>query len=478
MQTGARSIGWACNSRIQGIRRWVYSKIGRATLTLLVSVSLSGVFIPTDSIHAKSRKANSDKSKPKQVSKQSQKSTNEYMGPLRVFIYDVDGVVMGFNSGETFPVFLWHESTSPFHDVASSGLPQVIEVPKADWENGVRSEIPQYDRMPIKDLVGSYHDISKGIRSPGNSYYDKPITLSNGQQLNPRLYYQDAVRTHRAFRTNLAEKHTPLLEAAATMIGNKDFGPAFDLLALTTRRSLPVKSMLLTFRGHEEYEWELFKKQLIKSGYFESDADIERVFALNNPKLTINDPTSASQFGRSDMSLAKKKVLILEYIIDYVLPRRIDRENPENPRPNVLLYAEDNPKIAEMVRDLFLKKVRAVRDRDNYMNIYQPPLRLILWNLAPEWYYEEMPNALKDNPRALANKPVDLDQIMVFDSNARYQTGTQLDQRFNPANEKAAITKILSLAFDVSEATASKVLSRKTDCAALLTNSKVKERKK
>ena len=57
----------------------------------------------------------------------------------------------------------------------------------------------------------------------------------------------------------------------------------------------------------------------------------------------------------------------LEHLIDNVLTRRMDRTQTR-PRPNTLLFVEDDVEILEMARKLFERKVRAIQDFDNKKN--------------------------------------------------------------------------------------------------------------
>lgn len=387
-----------------------------------------------------------------------------YRGPLVYMVFDKDFTVTSDN-GETFPVFRWEEPNSPFFDIVSSDLPLVVEVPKRDWEYGVTSDVPQYNQIPIKDLVGSYYNAHRGIHRPGNSYYDKPITLSNGQVLNPRFYYQDPYRTNQAFRTDLAGGARPLVAAIKSMAQTKEFGPAYPLFELSTRPDLPSRTMILTYAGNHKEEWDESVSTLIQAGHMAEGATIDRIAALNNPRFTINDPTAVSQRGRAEGSLSGKKIQELTHLLDNVLSSRIDRERPENPRPNVLVYADDNIEVLYKVRDLFRARVMAVRTHDASMNVAQPPLRLILWNLGRPEYQQPMPGFMQRNPGALADDPNVIGQIMVFDSSYKQAAGGTVMQVFT---SKTPVSKIVSLAYGVPETVAKQVLSKEKPCAALL----------
>jgi hypothetical protein len=408
--------------------------------------------------------------KKEKVSEKNSTNPSEYAGPYLRIILDKDKTAFG-NSGITFKVLRLRSSPSAFLDITAASIPPSIDIPMEDWEFGVPSDIPQYNMVPLKLLVGKYHDGQMNYPDFGNSYYDIPIKLTNGKEINPRHYYIDPVQTYAKFRTDEENGIYPLLEAVEVMIKTKDFGPLFRILALAARPELPVHISILSASGHSQKEWDMVVKRLIEEGLFAPGSKIDVIYSMNNPALNWNDATSTSQYGRYEDGSVKDKMTILTEEIDNVLTRRIDRENGDTPRPNVLMYGDDNPDMLEAARELFDTKVRAVLDHDLKMRLGLPPIRLILVNVAHEQYLTPVPSALTSNPSALSDQASKTTRISVYDSNFRYKAGAAAVQKIETKDKDIEVTAIAQF-FGVSEAEAKRALSGDVNCDALLKRGK------
>ncbi len=394
-----------------------------------------------------------------------------YQGPLRIFVFDIDGNVTPIQGEGSRPirVFLWNEYTSPLSDPSRQSTPRYIDIPLSDWERGVESKVRAYHRTPLKYLFGHYESANPGsphnVRTPGNSFQDEKIKLSNGIELNPRDYYLDPVRSFEQFRTQ--PESTPLVDAVKAMAASGNFGPMFPVFKLASDPNFPVMTMALTMGGNSGIEWSIATDHLIESGHLAPGSAFDRVFALTNPSLQTHDEASVSQYLRAETPSAKRKSVILEYLIDYVLSRRIDRTNGAFPLPNVLTYFEDTPSLVASAADLFERKIRGIRSTDGRGGVGSPPLKLILANTAPLSQYQALHPAQTANPQALSAGTQTLASVMVFRSD--FILGLKpMIERINKKNLEGVAVEALKQTFDVSEKTVKAVLNGEAPCSALL----------
>lgn len=391
-------------------------------------------------------------------------ASNTYQGPLRIFNFDYD-LNISSGEGDYINIFLWNEATSSYNDIANSGLPEVIKVPIRDWEHGIEDPHSKYNRIPVYMLVGSYYDGGMRIQNPGNSYFDQPIKLSNGEQVNPRFYYIDPQRSYAdVFRTSLSKGNYPLAEGALRMVSLGRFGKAFPLFKLVSRPDVPAYTFASTIRGNLFVEWEMWTENLINAGELVPGSKFDRIRAYSNPGLSYNEKASGSTIGRADGEFSKKKIIEFGQDIDNLLTMRIDRTNINNPKPNVYVFSDDNVNTIKRAKELFESKIKGVKDYDGNMYRAHAPIRLILWNTAPKWAYQPLANEQNPNKAALSDGPMDLAEVMLFDSDYRYSLGAVPYQKFNPKNP---VAKIVSLAFGVSEQTVISVMQGKLSCNAL-----------
>ncbi|NDG84898.1 MAG: hypothetical protein EBX52_07665, partial [Proteobacteria bacterium] len=262
-----------------------------------------------------------------------------YPGPLRIFVFDIDGNITPLQGegARTIRVFRWNEYTSPVYDPVQQNAPEYVDIPLSDWERGVESKVRAYHRTPLKYLFGHYETAHPGmtqnVRNPGNSFEDEKVRLSNGLELNPRDYYVDPNRSFHQFRTS--GNQTPLVDAVKAMAASGNFGPMFPLFKMVSSPEFPAMTMALTMGGNSQLEWTISTDHLVETGHLAPGSAFDRVFALTNPSLQTHDAASASQYMRAELPNAKRKTLILEYLIDHVLSRRMDRTHGAFPEPNV-----------------------------------------------------------------------------------------------------------------------------------------------
>ncbi len=394
-----------------------------------------------------------------------------YPGPLRIFVFDIDGNVTPLQGegARTIRVFLWNEYTSPFHDPTQQKVPQYVDIPLNDWERGVESKVRAYHRTPLKYLFGHYETAHPGmpqnIRNPGNSFEDEKLRLSNGVELNPRDYYVDPNRSYHQFRSS--PETTPLVDAVKAMAAAGNFGPMFPVFKMVSDPTFPAMTMALTMGGNSGLEWSISTDHLIETGHLEPGSAFDRVFALTNPSLQIHDPASASQYMRAETPGAKRKTAVLEYLIDHILSRRIDRTHGAFPEPNVLAYFEDTLSFVSAAAELFERKIRGVRAVDARGAPGAPPIKLIIANTAPLSQYQSLTPAQTSNPQALSSGSKDLSSVMVFNSD--FILGKQsVIERINRKSMEGVAVETIKQAFNVSETVAKAVLKGETPCSVLV----------
>ena len=393
-----------------------------------------------------------------------------YPGPLYLFVFDVDGNLTPLQGKGSRPirVFQWNEHTSPLHDPTRSGEPAFVDIPVTDWERGVESRVRAYHRTPLKYLFGHYETANPGlthnIRNPGNSFEDEKLRLSSGVEINPRDYYVDPNRSFHLYRSN---EGSPLVDAVVEMAESRNFGPMFPIFKMVSDPSFPAMTMALTMGGNSGIEWSLFTDHLVQTGHLAPGSAFDRVFALTNPALQTNDPSSASQFMRSEVPNSKKKNIILEYLIDHVLSRRVDRTHGAFPYPNVLTYFEDTLSLVSSAAELFERKVRGVRAVDERGVPGSPPVKLVIANTAPLSQYQSLTPSQTSNPQALSSGSKELASVMVFQSD--FILGRQSAvERINRKSLDGVAVEALKQTFNVPESVAKAVLQGELPCSKLL----------
>ncbi|NDF14489.1 hypothetical protein EB061_04100 [bacterium] len=399
------------------------------------------------------------------------KTLIDYPGPLYIFVFDVDGNLTPLQGpgSRNIRVFLWEEYTSPLQDPSKIKTPPFVDIPLVDWERGVESKVRAYHKTPLKYLFGHYETASPGlsnnIRNPGNSFEDEKVRLSNGVELNPRDYYLDPKRSFYQFRTD-DDMH--LFQSVKAMAESGNFGPMFPIFKMVSDPSFPAMTMALTMGGSSGVEWSLFTDHLVQTGHLSPGSEFDRVFALTSPSLQTHDPASASQFMRAETPNARRKSVILEYLIDHVLSRRVDRSHGSFPWPNVLTYYEDTLSFVSSAAELFERKIRGIRTVDERGLPAGPPIKLVLANSAPLVQYQALTPAQTANPQALSSGSKDLASIMVYNSD--FILGKQsLVEKINRKSLEGVAVESLKQTFGVSETIAKAVLNGELPCSVLLT---------
>jgi hypothetical protein len=394
-----------------------------------------------------------------------------YPGPLYIFVFDYDGNLSPLQGpgARNIRVFLWEEYTSPLQDPKMIATPAFVDIPLSDWERGVESKVRAYHRTPLKFLFGHYETASPGlthnIRNPGNSFEDEKLRLSNGAEINPRDYYVDPRRSFHEFKTSEAAH---LVASVRAMAESGNFGPMFRIFKMVSDPAFPAMTMVLTMGGNSGVEWSLGTDHLVQTGHLAPGSAFDWVFALTNPALQTHDPSSASQFMRAELPNSRRKALILEYLIDHVLSRRIDRTNGAFPAPNVLTYFEDTLSFVGSAAELFERKVRGVRTVDERGGAGSPPIRLVIANTAPLSQYQSLTPAQTANPQALSSGSKDLASVMVYHSN--FILGQQsVVERINRKSLEGVAIESLKQTFNVSETVAKAVWKGELPCSVLLT---------
>ena len=230
----------------------------------------------------------------------------------------------------------------------------------------------------------------------------------------------------------------------------------------------PALTMALTMGASSGIEWTLGTDHLIETGHLSPGSAFDRVFALTNPSLQTYDPASVSQYLRAETPNGKRKAIILEYLIDHVLSRRIDRTNGQFPLPNVLTYFEDTLSFVSSAAELFERKMRGVRSADRQGNPGGPPIKLVIANTAPLYQYQSLTPSQTANPQALSSGSSDLASVMVYRSDFILGQRSAVE-RINRKSLTGVAVESLKQTFDVSESIAKGVLTGETPCTALTT---------
>ena len=171
---------------------------------------------------------------------------------------------------------------------------------------------------------------------------------------------------------------------------------------------------------------------------------------------------------RAETPNARRKSVILEYLIDHVLSRRVDRSHGSFPWPNVLTYYEDTLSFVSSAAELFERKIRGIRTVDERGLPAGPPIKLVLANSAPLVQYQALTPAQTANPQALSSGSKDLASIMVYNSD--FILGKQsLVEKINRKSLEGVAVESLKQTFGVSETIAKAVLNGELPCSVLLT---------
>jgi hypothetical protein len=252
------------------------------------------------------------------------------------------------------------------------------------------------------------------------------------------------------------------------MAESGNFGPMFPIFKMVSDPAFPAMTLALTMGGNSGVEWSLFTDHLIQTGHLEPGSAFDRVFALTNPSLQTNDPSSTSQYMRAETPNARRKTAILEYLIDHVLSRRIDRTHGAFPMPNVLTYFEDTLSFVAGAAELFERKIRGIRTVDEKGVHGSPPIRLVIANTAPLNQYQALTPAQTSNPQALSSGTKELASVMVYHSD--FIMGRQsVVERINRKSLEGVAVESLKQTFGVSEVVAKAVLLGELPCSVLLT---------
>jgi hypothetical protein len=171
---------------------------------------------------------------------------------------------------------------------------------------------------------------------------------------------------------------------------------------------------------------------------------------------------------RAETPNARRKTAILEYLIDHVLSRRIDRTHGAFPMPNVLTYFEDTLSFVAGAAELFERKIRGIRTVDEKGGHGSPPIRLVIANTAPLNQYQALTPAQTSNPQALSSGTKELASVMVYHSD--FIMGRQsVVERINRKSLEGVAVESLKQTFGVSEVVAKAVLLGELPCSVLLT---------